>query len=336
MAMSNTEMLSVWRALPKNASAPGWRSIDLFHNGTIKIKIARHAPGDEEAVLIGFASVKIAPTSQLPQGRGFRIEKAVLSELSEEHQWLAIIRQPAGCLELFAAVVTDVCDVLRSIDDVTEQAVYQRLLGRVRGWQEFMRRGRDGLPPEVEQGLIGELCFLRYLLDEGMVIHSAVEGWKGPFDGLHDFELGVGAIEVKSTLATEGFPVSIACLEQLDDAKHSQLFIAALRLSSNGPAQSLPEYVADIRHRVEPDPAAMNLLERALHSAGYLDMHSESYTRQLSVSEIRIYHVDNAFPKLTPSTIPTAIRRAQYEIDLALLSADVHQLNGVLTKLGAI
>lgn len=336
MGMSNAEMLSVWRALPKNLSAPGWRSIDLFHNGTIKIKVARQAPSDEEAILIGFATIKIAPTPQLPQGRGFRIERAVLSELSEEHQWLAIIRQPAGSLELFAAVVTDMCDVLRTIDGAAEQVMYQRLLGRVRGWQEFMRRGRDGLPPQAEQGLIGELCFLHQLLDEGVVIYSAVDGWRGPFDGLHDFELGAGAIEVKSTLATEGFPVTIASLDQLDDANHSQLFIAALRLSSNGPARSLPEHVADIRRRIEPDPTAMDLFERALHLAGYLDMHSDIYTRRFSMSEMRVYHVDVAFPKLTPATVPTAIRRAQYEIDLGQVSVDIHKLNGVLTTFGVI
>lgn len=331
--VSSSELLGIWRALPGDALAPGWRSIDLFQRATIRIKAARHAPGNEEAILVGFANCKVAPTSQLPQGQGFRIERV---GLGEDCQWLAIVRQSEGSLELFAAVVSDVCGLLESAKSCTEELAYQRLLGRVRGWQEFMRKGREGLGPEAELGLVGELCLLRQLLDEGVLLFSAVQGWKGPLDGLHDFQIGAGAIEVKSTMATEGFPVRIASLDQLDESQCPPLFLAALRFGSTDSGMSLPESVSDLRCLLEPDPAATRLFEQALHQAGYLDMHAENYSRRFSLSEIRVHLVNAEFPRLTPFSIPTAIRRAQYELDLALILADNHSLTNVLEQLGVV
>jgi hypothetical protein len=87
-----------------------------------------------------------------------------LARLLANINGLQSFRQSAGNLELFATVVTDVCGLIDSSDSYPEELLYQRLLGRVRGWQEFMRRGREGLSVEAELGLVGEICLLRYLL----------------------------------------------------------------------------------------------------------------------------------------------------------------------------
>jgi len=335
-AVSNTEILSAWRALAGNLGTPGWRSIDLLQAGTCRVKLARHSPGNEEAILVGFSSARLAPASQLPQGQGFRMERASLGEAGAPQQWLALVRQPAGSLELFAAVVADVAAMLNTPGEPQEELLYQRLLGRVRGWQEFMRRGRDGLGKEAEQGLAGELCFLRELMNAGVLQYSAVNGWKGPLDGLHDFLLGSGAVEVKSTLATEGFPVRIASLDQLDDSQAAPLYLAALRLETDNSGLTLPEHVVDIRKHLSVDPAALALFESALHEAGYLDMHAESYNRRFSVRELALLLVDSEFPRLIPCNVPAEVRWAQYELDLSLLTANSLQLTEVLQKLGAV
>ena len=335
-AVNSNEILGTWKALSSILKNPGWQSIDLFQAGTCRIKLARHSPGNEEAILIGFSSARIAPTPQLPKGQGFRIERLSLREASSSHNWLAIIKQPAGSLELFAAVVSDIAELLGSPGEPSEEEMYQQLLGRVRGWQEFMRQGHEGLSKEAEQGLIAELCFLRSLIDEGVLLYSAIDGWKGPLDGLHDFQIGIGSIEVKSSLATEGFPVRIASLDQLDDSQAPPLFLAAFRLEIIDTGMTLPEYVAGMRETLKPDPAASNIFEVALHEVGYLDMQRESYFRRFSPRELRILLVDFSFPRLIPFNVPPSIRQAQYELDLSLLVAAHLPLSGVLNKLGVI
>jgi hypothetical protein len=334
--VNDIEILSVWRALSGNSSTPGWRSIDLVQTSVCQIKAARHCPGNEEAVLVGFANVKIAPASQLPQGQGFRMERAALGELGGSHEWLAIVRQPAGSLELFAKVVADITGLLQTSLNCPEGVLYQRFLGRVRGWQEFMRKGREGLSAESELGLVGELSFLRCLLEKGVLLFTAVDGWKGPHDGLHDFQLGLGAVEVKSTMAIDGFPVRIASLDQLDDAQYPPLFLAGLRFTSPDSGMTLTECVEDTRRLINADPAATRLFEQALFHAGYLDMHAEIYTRRYSLGEMRLHLVDLEFPRLAPFNVPPAIRRAQYELDLSLVTAMNHPLEDVLEQLGVV
>ena len=91
--------------------------------------------------------------------------------------------------------------------------------GRIRAWQAFMEAGRaDVLSPAAEVGLVGELRFLQQILDAGVEPSIAVDGWCGPIDGLHDFLLGTGAVEVKTTTTSGEFPATIASLEQLDDS----------------------------------------------------------------------------------------------------------------------
>ena len=335
-AATSREIEAVWRGLSGNRSTPGWHSIELLNTGSCRVRAARHSPGNEEAVLVGFSKTRIAPSTQLPQGRGFRMKRAALGDVGAAYQWLSIVRQPAGSLELFAAVASDICGLVFSLASLPEDIVYQRLLGRVRGWQEFMRRGTEGLGAEAELGLVGEIHVLRNLLDEGMPLFTAVDGWKGPLDGLHDFRLGSGAIEVKSTLAAEGFPVRIASLDQLDDAQCSPLHLCAMRFAQDDAGASLPDLVAQMRNRLEPDPAALTVFERALDHVGYLDMHADSYTRRFSINEVRLHLVNGDFPRLTPCSVPPAVRRASYDLDLGLVPPCKDNLAAVLTRLGAV
>jgi len=335
--VSDIEILGVWKALSGNSTTPGWRAIDLVQQtGSCRIKAARHSPGNEEAVLVGFATTKIAPAAQLPQGQGFRMERATLGELGGNHQWLAIVRQPAGNLELFAKVVSDIVHLLQSFSDSPEETLYQRFLGRVRGWQEFMRQGREGLGPEKELGLAGELSFLNRLLDAGIPQFTAVDGWKGPHDGLHDFQIGLGSVEIKSTMVSEGFPVRIGSLEQLDDTNCPPLFLAGLRFNAQETGKTLTELVDGTRQRLDADPAAMRLFELALQQAGYLDMHAAGYTRRFLLSDTRLHLVDEAFPRLAPFNVSPAIRHAAYELDLSLVTAANHSLDDVLEQLGVV
>ncbi len=335
--VSDAEILKVWKGLSGSSPTPGWRAIDLIQvAGSCRIKAARRSPSNEEAILVGFATTKIPPTIQLPQGQGFRMEHVVLGEHGGTHQWLAIVRQPAGNIDLFAQVASDIVQMLQAYSTVPENILYQQFLGRVRSWQEFMRQGREGLTPEKELGLAGELTFLNSLLDAGIPQFTTVDAWKGPDKGLHDFQLGLGNVEVKSTMASEGFPVRIGSLEQLDDTSCPPLFLAGLRFTSHESGRTLAQLVDATRVQIDADPVALRLLELALLQAGYLDMHAAGYTRRFLLNETRFHVVDGVFPRLAPFNISPAIRHAAYELDLALVTAANLSLDDVLEQLGVV
>ncbi|MNJ16986.1 hypothetical protein D3C77_112570 [compost metagenome] len=333
-SVNSNEIQGIWRALSGAVTTPGWQTIDLLKAGSCQMKLARHSPSNEEAALVGFASTRIAPASRLPKGQGFRMERANLGEALDSYQWLAIVRQPSGPLDLFAAVVCDLAGLLSCTGDMTESQLYQNLLARVRGWQEFMRKGRDGLSTEAEQGLVGELCLLRSLIEEGVFPISAIDAWKGPQDGLHDFLFGAGSIEVKSTIAIEGFPISIASLDQLDDSQSSPLYLAGVRLEVNDTGMTLPELVGSFRTILKLDSAALHKFELNLIDAGYLDMHRDTYIRRFTLQELKILLVNSDFPRLIHANVPAAVRWATYQLDISIMTTEPLPLSGVLQKLG--
>ncbi|MFJ4139901.1 PD-(D/E)XK motif protein [Pseudomonas fragi] len=332
--VTESDILAIWRPLAAAGIKDGWRSIALDEFDGCRLRAACRSPGNEEALIIGFSALKLPAQNQLPQGYGFRVDKADLGEAGAGYSWLALVRQPAGSLELFSKMVTDIISTLQTSMTSKEDILFQQYLGRIRAWQNFMRRGREGLSPEEEVGLRGELELLMSLLTEGLPTFTALDSWKGPLDGLHDFELGCGSIEVKTTLSGEGFPAKIDSLEQLDDSQRYPLFLAGVRLQLAQIGTNLPQCIKDIREQLSSDPEALRCFELCMLHAGYLDSHDPLYTRVFTCAEINIHRVDDGFPRMTPFNVPSGVLSAKYEIDLGHLESERFTLDRVLDELG--
>lgn len=330
---NNDEISAAWRALSGSETGDGWRSIAISGLDGNRLLAARHFPGNCEALLIGFESVVLPPTALLPEGSGFKVERV---SSDRPGSWMALSRQPQGSLELFSRMASDVVATLAANRGAAEQRLFQLFVGRIRAWQQFMNRTPDGLGPAAELGLHGELCCLDTLIAAGVTMHAAVEGWKGPLDGLQDFELGSGAIEVKSTLAHTGFPATIMSLEQLDDAALQPLFLCACKFTLSPQGLTLPDRVKQLRTALGADIAALALFESALLHAGYLDAHVDHYPRRLESSACRFVLVDAGFPRLTPGTVPQGVRQARYEIDLETVSRPNFLINNVIEMIGVV
>lgn len=336
MARPSNEFLMAWSSLTGADIEPGWQAIALPAAGPLQLRAGRRSPDNAESVLVGFSTARLAAADKLPEGHGFAVERA--DPEGNGRLWLALTRKSAGSAELFAAMA---CDVVGALDDAvaasTEEAKLLRvLIGRVGAWQEFMRKGTQALSPEAEIGLIGELTLLRAIIDAGVPAALAIESWVGPLDGIQDFELGTGALEVKATLSAAGFPAKIGSLEQLDDSTRQPLFVAGARLRQTESGQNLPGIVEAMRVKIKGDGEAERLLAERLLAAGYVDSHSDRYPRKFEQAGTRVVEVAGNFPRMTSGTVPAGIMRAMYEIDLDKAPGDNVGAEGALKKLGAI
>ena len=199
-----------------------------------------------------------------------------------------------------------------------------------------MRKGSQTLSPEAEVGLVGELTLLRAIIEGGVPMAMAVESWVGPLDGVRDFEIGTGSLEVKATLSAAGFPARIGSLEQLDDSVRQPLFLAGARLRQTESGHSLPELVAQLRDATQVDAEASRLLSERLIAAGYFNAHADRYIRRFTLADIRLVEVKEGFPRLTPGSVPLGVTRATYEIDLDKAAGANIPTADVLKILGAI
>jgi hypothetical protein len=337
MARPSDEFLMAWSSLTGAEMAQGWQAISLPSSGILRFQAGRRSPDNAEALLVGFPGMRLATTSwKLPEGQGFVVERATRTD--DGWLWLSLTRRPAGSTEFFLAMS---CDVVGALDDTMatgadEVKLLRVFIARVGAWQEFMRKGTQTLSPEAEIGLIGELALLQAIIKVGIPAAQAVESWVGPLDAVQDFELGTGALEVKATLSASGFPAKVGSLQQLDDSARQPLFVAGARFRQTENGLSLPAFIEATRVSIKGDVEAERLLAERLLAAGYVDTHSDRYSRRFEHAETRVAQVADGFPRMTCGTVPVGVLRATYEIDLEKALNENVGTEGALRKLGVI
>lgn len=334
MAQPIDDIILAWNSLRDSADTSGWRSISIMTIGACTLRAGCSFPDKSEALLAGFASSSVPVAERLPQGQGFAIAR--VDPDGDGMTWLSLTRNGHGSLELFSAMVADVLHAMGGARGVDEKHLLRVFLGRIRAWQEFMRKGGQALSPEAEVGLIGELILLHSIIDSGIPKALAIESWIGPFDGVQDFELGTGALEVKTTLSPVGFPAKIGSLDQLDNAVLQPLFIVGTRLRQADNGRNLPEFVEAMRKEINGEAEAERLLAERLLAVGYFDAHFDRYQRRFSFDGTRIIEVADNFPRLTAGTVPVGVTRVMYEIDLDRAPGENLDVEQILKKLGAI
>jgi hypothetical protein len=328
------EFLATWAALADQGEVEGgWRGIHVAPAGVCQLMAARRFPGKEESFLAHFPKVRLGSSERLPEGKGFEVVRA--DPFGDGMTWIALSRKESGSPELFAEMVGDVAGAMDAAAPEGEALVLKTMLRRVRMWQQFMSRGAGPLSPEAELGLAGELFFMALLLEAGISPECLLRSWVGPDDAPQDFLIGDGAIEVKATMSSSGFPVKIGSLEQLDDAVASPLFLAAVRFAAGEGGATLSEMVAEVERRISGELGAVDYLRERLMVAGYADVHAGQYSRRFEPKDKRVLCVSEGFPRLTPGVVPAGITRAVYEINLDHARCFLSDLDVVLSQLGA-
>lgn len=334
MALQIKDIELAWHSLEHYADASGWRSITITTIGPCTLLAGLRFPEKSEALLVSFSPSIIPATEQFPEGHGFTVSR--IDPNNGELTWLALTRSTQGNIELFAPMVADVATAMDTEANLDEKRLLRIFLGRIRAWQEFMRKGARSLSTESEIGLVGELTLLRQIIDAGVPPVESIESWIGPLNGAQDFELGTGCMEVKTTLSATGFPAKIGSLEQLDDSVRQPLFLVGIRLHQTNSGQSLPELVAEMRDVVAGEVDGAHLLSERLIAAGYLDIHSNHYLRRFVLTDTRIIRVKDGFPRLTFSSVPLGVTKATYEIDLDKVVSPYVPITNALKELRAI
>jgi len=332
MARPIEEFAVAWQALSGKGDGTGWRCIPVSPAGPCPLLAARRFPGNEEAVLAGFRTVKAPPKELMPEGVGFEVARE--DPHGDGNTWIALTRKDAGSEEMFAEIVLDVVGTMDAVSEADEEVILRTMLSRVRAWQEFMRKTPRGLSPEAEIGLAGELTFLGMLLDAGVPAASVVEAWVGPVGGVQDFEIGTGAIEVKSTLSNNGFPAKIGSLEQLDDSFRAPLYLVGVRFSLASGGSTLGEIATSLVERMSRGPGAASAFVDSLVAAGLPPAQFNKYMRRFVPVSCRILEVGEGFPRLVAGSVAEAIRRVYYELDLDKVAGYGLDVVEVLERLG--
>ena len=314
--MKIMSMRDLWKSMEVESSRSGlgqggW----LLHRARPEVEchiyVGMETSGMRLGILLRLSSGKSIKLPRRPRIKGLELLIVVNDGIS----YLGVVLKEQRFTDVFAALGED---LLRRVEGIEDETVrLNAFVGQLTRWQKFLAVPMEGLGESAQQGLWGELYFLReHLLD--MVGNQSVLGWKGAVKAHQDFQFtGVG-IEIKTTLAKQPQNVRITSERQLDTCTCPLIFLHVISMESrDNDGESLPMLIKSLRCRLAEDDALLESLEDGLLAVGYLDCHVSRYqdTGYLVRAE-STFAVKQRFPCLTEKNMPKGVGDVNYGLNL--------------------
>jgi hypothetical protein len=248
---------------------------------------------------------------------------------SSNRQNLVLTLERQADSDLFCALCESLFESLRPVS--RPEAALSVAITHIKRWKAFLA-GRNArlLSGEEIRGLFAELIFLVGLYEKPLDHTAAVSAWTGA-DRVHqDFVFADRAVEVKSLSGTDRSTVRISSEDQLESIQ-DELFLVTYRLHEAPDAEqarSLNELVRTIESDLK-DPGAIEEFGRKLAAYGYAPL--QEYDKpKLLVAGTDAFRVEDGFPKIVRSGLPSGVTRVSYQIEIEKLTPFGRQFTEVL------
>lgn len=214
------------------------------------------------------------------------------------------------------------CDLLNLLDckNAAEKQI-KVVLNQIARWIELLQqRHGDGLSSPEQQGLFGEILFLKkILLRKGVDKMKVLDSWVGVERALRDFQGASWAVEVKTSKGSNPQNVKISSERQLDESFYDNLYLyhCSLEVSKNNGC-TLNELIDSIRFMLKDDETLLRIFIAKLIVAGYFEIHKALYDEShYYVRTETIYRVTDNFPRIKESDLRNGVGCIEYSISLS-------------------
>jgi len=227
-------------------------------------------------------------------------------------------------------------NILEDIENsVTESEAITTTLNVVSKWKKlFDKINFNGLSLEQQKGLIGELLFLNFLLNDEKTSANAVNDWTGAEQDFQakDFTLGAVGVEVKFT-ASKQPRIKVSNERQLDAENLSELFLVLYSteaVKDNG--ISLNSIVEQTRQKISTEEER-SIFNAKLQLNGYFDEDKELYGRMYSLKKTFVFAVTSQFPKIVKNQLPLGIYDTSYSIEISAVENFIIEPETIIEKI---
>jgi hypothetical protein len=216
-------------------------------------------------------------------------------------------------------------DLIASITlETNEKQLVKTILNRFEKWKSlFTKIISEGLLPEEQRGLFGELYFLKKFLQINNNSQFVLNTWIGTAGEVRDFQMNNWALEVKTTHGNNHQKVQISSERQLDTTHLDKLFLYHLSLEKvQESGETLNQIIASINTILEVDAIALNRFKSKLYEAGYFEQHFALYDSiGYFIRQETFYIVENEFPRIQENEIRSGVGDVKYSIILSQCEA---------------
>ena len=212
-------------------------------------------------------------------------------------------------------------DLIASIaDETNEKKIIREVLNRFEKWKSlFNKIGLQGLKPEEQRGLFGELYFLRKFLQTNSDFLSVVSTWIGTEKKIRDFQNGSWAVEVKTTHGNNHQKVHISSERQLDTTNLETLFLYHISLEQQqNSGETLNDIVDSVTDILRTETIALNKFKSKIYEVGYFDLQRNLYENiGYHIRQDEFYKVEKDFPRIEENDLRIGVGDVKYSIILS-------------------
>jgi len=220
--------------------------------------------------------------------------------------------------EVFSVLCEDLISRVSEIESVDE--VLRILIQRLDKWKSlFESASGQGLTPDQQRGLFGELYFLRSWLETDPNVPNAMLAWQGPAGNIRDFQMGEWGLEVKTTHGNNHQKVQVSSERQLDCSNLACVFLYHLSLEEQlFSGESLNEIVDVVESLLIERGASLSDFKMRLLQVGYFDQHRYLYENKgYKIRACDVYHVKDQFPRIEEVDLRRGVGDVKYSIVVA-------------------
>lgn len=220
--------------------------------------------------------------------------------------------------DVFDTLAADIVSSIINETDIKKNL--KNYSNRLIKWQNlFEKFNPEGLNPEQQRGLYGELYFLRKFLQINNNYQFVLNTWIGTSGEVRDFQMNNWALEVKTTHGNNHQKIQISSERQLDITHLDKLFLYHLSLEKvQESGETLNQIIASINTILEVDAIALNRFKSKLYEAGYFDPHFALYASVgYFIRQDIFYIVENEFPRIQENEIRSGVGDVKYSIILS-------------------
>ncbi|WP_321508164.1 PD-(D/E)XK motif protein [uncultured Methanoregula sp.] len=319
--MTTEEFDSIWKVLEDSCTNKHDNGIiirrispDISHD----IFLGCEKPANRRMFLIRIEKQNYTNFTKLPQFRGFDLSPVTFQDDRPDSLTIGFILNDPAFMDVFSTLCEDIYHTADK--EKNQKQMIRNVIERLLIWNQFLDIfGYQGLSPECQRGLYGELRFLRDVLFSRIGIEKAIHAWKGPSMGNQDFQISGTGVEVKTSIAKQHQKIHVASEQQLDDTGLNVLYIYYLSLREvNESGETLPGVIDQIRKQITSANGPIHQFEIQLFNTGYIDKQRTKYeTCGYFDRDIHIFLVKNQFPRIIENDLKNGVGDVHYSIDLS-------------------
>ncbi len=306
----------IWQSLEDSASKRpvGYVVRRIKPKAICDLFLAVTQPSKQHLFQIRLTTIAPIAVANLPSARGLDISVHYSKNVAGSFTIQFALKE-SRFEHIFDILIHDVAEVIGRSQ--SEEAAVAAFISRLRHWQKFLEQADpSGLSREAQQGLYGELWFLRERLMPLLGRYPAVSAWTGPEGSNQDFQIQSCAIEVKTTGTKEPQQMIIQSERQLDDAGLTALFLFYLALEvREKTGESLIDMIDSLRQALASDLVALDLFEDRILEAGFTQQQAPQYEKiGYNIRHTTLFRVRDGFPRIIEADLKPGVGNIHYSI----------------------